>query len=504
MKSQFFIVVILIAFAAVLRIPGLDKQPLWTDEANCLAIAQGKGGGVWQALQRDCSPPLYYWLLAAVVGKGRPPEAQTRLLSVILGILAVPLLGFFGRHLMGRHGWIAGGLLAISPLHVWHSQEARMYTLVLLLGAVLAFLTVLTRAEPSRSRLACLSLTQVFLLWTHHFSLFPAAVSWAMLLFGPGRVPLTRARPYLLVVLIGWIPVGWLLAVQSFAYKTGSWLPPPSWSEPLRSVGLWISGVEGDVHTRVRGIPLALAASGVGALYLGIRGLWSRVGRLSALFSAGGLTAAFLVSFVIPAYTPGRYDVSLLPAFLLLLAAGWVRSPPWARVASGALICLGASLGLIHCHLHYEKGAMAELVELLEERERPGDSIVIVPEVEAPVFNYYYEGSSKVLIPPSFTRVETVDYTDYSSRWEDESEARNLALRCWRQTDPKGRILLLYSPYKQTEHFKGWLMLNAGSFDRIIRRVTGSGSTELSLLERATADDNQDGLVVSGRFENGK
>jgi hypothetical protein len=109
--------------------------------------------------------------------------------------------------------------------------------------------------------------------------------------------------------------------------------------------------------------------------------------------------------------------------------------------------------------------------------------------VEAPVFNYYYSGSSKVLIPPSFTRVETVDYTDYSSRWEDKGEARHLAQYCWRQTDPEGRILLLYSPYKQTEYFKGWLMLKARSFNRIIRRVTGSGSTELSLLERATVED---------------
>jgi len=109
--------------------------------------------------------------------------------------------------------------------------------------------------------------------------------------------------------------------------------------------------------------------------------------------------------------------------------------------------------------------------------------VVVVPEIEAPVVRYYYRGGLPVLVPPSFGLVDRVDYADYGRRWASDDEARHLAERCWELVPEGGRIHLIYSPYRATVHFKGRLMQGA-TYTRVTRRVSGSGSTELALLDR--------------------
>jgi len=55
-------------------------------------------------------------------------------------VVAIPLLSAAGRPLGGRRaGLLAAGLLAINPLHLFYSQEVRMYGLVVV-WSILALL----------------------------------------------------------------------------------------------------------------------------------------------------------------------------------------------------------------------------------------------------------------------------------------------------------------------------------------------------------------------------
>ena len=84
---------------------------------------------------QDIHPPLYYALLhgwAALLGTG--PNAL-RLFSVTVGILTIPLLYLAARRMLSaRAAFLAAFLLTINPLHVYYSQEVRMYGLVALLS----------------------------------------------------------------------------------------------------------------------------------------------------------------------------------------------------------------------------------------------------------------------------------------------------------------------------------------------------------------------------------
>jgi len=478
-----FLSLVVLAIGVVLRVCDVGKQPLWTDEANCLAIAQGASGSVWEALQKDCSPPLYYWLLGASVSSTESPsEARVRVLSVVFGVLGISVLLWAGYQLLGVMGLLSGLLLVVSPLHIWHSQEARMYSLIVLLGVFLIYflLRILENGE-NRLSYAGLVCVQLLLLWTHHFSIFPVILSWILIFLATGR-SIRTVRPYILILIAGWLPVGWLAAVQSFAYRTGDWLPPPPVDAIFRSVGLWVCGIEAMDHTVVSGIPVTVMCGAAGIVLPALYGFRSSIGRRCALFVGGGLLLSFAVSLIRPAYTPGRYDVCFLPAFLIFLSAGLKKSPRAIRIVAIMFLLVAGFLGLRHYYTSYEKSAIRHIVSIIEETAHEKDAIVIVPEIEVPVVRYYYSGSCDIIVPPSFSDVRTVDYRDYKRRWSHPPESRILAHITKSLIDPGGRIFLVYSPYKGTVEYKGWLQNSADSSDRLVSMVTGSGYTELILF----------------------
>ena len=125
----------IVLLALGLRLARLAFQPLWWDEGWSLYFATTDVGAMLNLTAVDIHPPLYYLLLHLWTLLLGPSPLAVRLLSVLVGTATVPLLYATGRRLLGeRGGLLAALLLAISPFHVYYSQEVRMYGLVTLLG----------------------------------------------------------------------------------------------------------------------------------------------------------------------------------------------------------------------------------------------------------------------------------------------------------------------------------------------------------------------------------
>ena len=95
--------------------------------------------------------PLYFVLARTWVRVFGPSVVVLRAFSALFGVLCLPLVFFLGRELFGRslEGWVAVGLVAISPVFVVYSQEARQYALWidLVILASWALLVAVRRAE---------------------------------------------------------------------------------------------------------------------------------------------------------------------------------------------------------------------------------------------------------------------------------------------------------------------------------------------------------------------
>jgi mannosyltransferase len=166
----------LVVIAAALRLSTLDLQSFWYDEA--FTPVHVLHPSLWATLRSvvhtENTPPLWYviaWADSRAFGTG---EIALRWPSALAGIATVPVAWAIGRELTGRRATAiaAAALVAVNPLFVWYSQEARAYALFVLMAAVamLCFLRALQR--PTRGRMAMFALSGSLALVSHYFAVF--------------------------------------------------------------------------------------------------------------------------------------------------------------------------------------------------------------------------------------------------------------------------------------------------------------------------------------------
>ena len=118
-----------VVLGGVLRFATLDLQSFDHDEAVSGRVIDGSFADVLSTVpESERTPPLYYvlaWLWTRVFGTG---EIGARSLSAVVGTATILVAFLAVRRLFGnRVGLAAAALVAVNPLLVWNSQDARSY-----------------------------------------------------------------------------------------------------------------------------------------------------------------------------------------------------------------------------------------------------------------------------------------------------------------------------------------------------------------------------------------
>jgi hypothetical protein len=202
--------------ALVLRFWGLGHQSFWYDESLTVdEMHMPFRSMLTEVRLHEVTPPLYFasaWFWAKLFGTG---EAGLRSLSAIAGVLTVPAAAACAATLAGRRAAvIAAALVAVHPLLIWYSQEARSYALLTLL-CTLSWLFFLRSARGGGTRdLALWAVASAFALSTHYFALFLVGPELVWLVVrGPRRRPLWVAA--LAVVAVGLVLLPFAIARRS-------------------------------------------------------------------------------------------------------------------------------------------------------------------------------------------------------------------------------------------------------------------------------------------------
>ncbi len=179
----------LVVLAAALRLATLDQQSFWYDEAYTpVHVLHASLGATLRAVvHHENTPPLWYllaWVDVRLFGDG---ALALRLPSALAGILTVPLV-WADRPAARRapRGDIAAAIVAVNPLFVWYSQEARAYGLFVLMSALSLLCFVRALDDPSRGRLAAFALAGALALLSHYFAVF-LLIPMAVLLLADAR-----------------------------------------------------------------------------------------------------------------------------------------------------------------------------------------------------------------------------------------------------------------------------------------------------------------------------
>jgi len=124
--------------AAALRFRGLGRTSLWSDELVSWWAASGEGVGevISRCVSCMATPPLSFLVEHVALRLAGASEWALRLPSALAGVAAVVVIFAAGRRMFGvAAGLAAAFLLAIHPVHLWFSTDARPYSLAILLAA---------------------------------------------------------------------------------------------------------------------------------------------------------------------------------------------------------------------------------------------------------------------------------------------------------------------------------------------------------------------------------
>jgi Dolichyl-phosphate-mannose-protein mannosyltransferase len=201
---------VLTAFAFGLRVVGVD-QTLDGDEYFTHAIVTDRGlSDVWhQVFHTSITPPLHYGLAWFAAQLGGDDTVLIRLPSLILGTAVVPVVFLTARRAGGtRAGLVAAGLMALSPLAIWYSDEGRAYATMMFLVAV-STLALLHAAEGERRGWWVIyALSTCAALWSHYTAVFVvlAQAGWGLWAYRERRKELLLSLAAVVVGYLPWLP----------------------------------------------------------------------------------------------------------------------------------------------------------------------------------------------------------------------------------------------------------------------------------------------------------
>lgn len=450
-RTHLFLLAVWFVLALGLRLILLASKPVWSDEFATLVFSLGQSfrslpfdvpisletllsplrldsnlsiASVPENLLRESNhPPVYFILTHLWVGLfGRDGDLVSiwgaRSLSAILGAATVPAMyGLAGVAFRSRLvGQMAAALMAISPYGVYLAQEARHYTLavILIIASLGCLITTIYKIQQKRSLSVWMGFLWVLIntlgIAVHFFFVFTLVAEGLVVggfwlkncQFKPFKLPSFQAWKTVYFAAMGsaagglvWLP--FFLKISNPESELIRWTfhgdPVGNFLEPILRLIAWIATMI--VMLPVENQPLFVSVIS-GLIMLGtiiVAGKLLRDSgnflpenwRLSQRVLTGVIAGAIFVIlaityiFSIDLTLVARYHFTYFPAIILLVAAGFAanwKNPGqqnWRRKVIVLIGCAGLIGSLtVATHLAYQKPDRSDLAAVyIAERLTP-------------------------------------------------------------------------------------------------------------------------------------
>ncbi|MBU0547300.1 MAG: glycosyltransferase family 39 protein [Candidatus Omnitrophica bacterium] len=377
---------------AILRLYKLGSHNLWFDELATIFYTKlpiSKFGNSF-------AHHLYYIVLKCWVFLFGTSELSLRFPSMIFGILSILLIYHLGRIIFNRRvGIISAFILAISPMCVWYSQEARGYSLSVLLTMLVVYFFYVILKSHKLSYIKGFIVVSILAINNNYISLYSIiTASVFLILYGRARldrlkrIKISRkalhaqrvnllpeeARPgflrfkrsfmgkmklkklkntkhrkiwlilRILIILIFAIPQLYFLSLNIIKVADNFWIPKPAFSSILTTFYNFNTGYNSTamIHSVMFVTFSLLLVYGIWA--------WRKTRRVEliqlSLFLFVPIIITFLISQKIPIYID-RQLMFFSPFYYILLSAGLakinkrtIRAGIYIIIVFSSLFCL--------------------------------------------------------------------------------------------------------------------------------------------------------------------
>ena len=296
---------LVLVLGLALRLISLN-QSLWLDEATTALVSQMNLADFFtKFMSADFHPPLYYLIVSLWSTVFGYSEIALRAPSVIFGVLTIYTVYLIAKETKNKWPIVPALFLATSGLHIYYSQEARMYAMATFLVTCLVYLYL-------KEKWTLFSVVLVLIFLTDYVSLLILPV---LFLYKGSKKLVYSTVPFIITFFV-WLPFLSKQLIAGMSIKDSAWwniLGPVT----LKNVALiptkFMIGRVGFENKIIYGIVMSI----ISVFFVYVIGraknklIWSWFGW--------SLVFGIILSFFIPTLTYFRY-LFILPAFYLLLS----------------------------------------------------------------------------------------------------------------------------------------------------------------------------------------
>jgi mannosyltransferase len=417
---------LVLALTFLLRLVSLGTKSFSEDEIFSVLLAREHWAVFWDKVAHsEANMVLYYAILRLWTHLGQS-EFAIRSLSVVFALAAAVALYSLGTRAFGKQVSLVGALLfGINGFQIEYSQDARSYSLLLLLVTLSSLLFLESVREGSRRNWTRYIVVSALAIYAHIFAVLVLFAHWVFLLFvNRGRPPWRRFLASTAAIGILALPMEWFVLFGHHGQL--SWVPHTT----LRRVYNLFAGLAGNpdhVSPSSYGKALLLCVYLIPVLVAILAFAKSHARSMSQNemwyvgFFLTWLSVPIFLSLAISMRSPvfvNRFLIICLPPFILLAAYGVSRlHRAWLVVG---LLCAIAGLTAPRLLAFYQFPAhdWKAASEYLLSNRKPGDAVVFCPGYYESRLTYYLEqeqarpaeiwGRQRRVLPPYSERCPAV------------------------------------------------------------------------------------------------
>ena len=390
----------------------LAGKPFWFDETFSVEVARLDWRNFLHLLWwREANMSLYYVLLRIWLHFGQSPFF-IRSLSALIATGTIPAIYWLGSILYNRRvGLIAAALLAFNGYDIRYAQEARSYSLFILLATLSSGFLIATLKQPTRRNRNGYVVSSILATYAHFYALLLIVAQYLAMWLRNRRKSVEQSKSEdsdAAQLRRSWIAIG-IAAVPLliFVAKTGAgpikWIKRPGLGDLVRFSAYFTNGK-----------PLIYLAACLLALLPVRKKVFERgpdweKWRVQFLFIwlLFPIVLTVLLSFARPVFL-ARYMIFCIPALLLLTAAGLGNiRPVWlSAVLTAAILLLSVRfVPFVYSHdFDDERDGAVAAANLILDQSRPGDAVVFhIAEARIPYEFVRSERSGQNTASPNFS-----------------------------------------------------------------------------------------------------
>ncbi|MBC7565210.1 glycosyltransferase family 39 protein [Candidatus Saccharibacteria bacterium] len=408
LRTDYIFVAIALLLMLGLAFWNIAGPSIWFDEAFGAYLIHFNFLDIAKYTATDVHPPMFYWFLKIWTAIFGNTELGLRSMSVFFAAVAAVFGYLLTRRLFGRRAAITGiFILALSPLFIRYSQEARMYTMAtaIVLSATYVMVRALEAKVKGRKLWVLYGVLVSLGMWTHYFTVLAWLAHWVWRYITIRSAGVRRKELRQKFFSKNWL-TAYIIAVALYL----PWLPAMATQlVVVQSEGFWIRPVGVDAvsgyfgtlvffleHDHVTGwLSAALVAMGVVTTVLAVRSY--RSGNetfkrnyllllcLSAvspilLFIASlpPLTSSFVERYVLPAAAASAFFMGVT------LVYGLAKTKIWKQLVIYAVILTMLIFGISQMYYYgnYNKNSRTDiktkqLVQQVIEKSEVGEPIIV-------------------------------------------------------------------------------------------------------------------------------